>query len=290
MYIILYNPLSRNRKARWLTKRLVNRFKRNNIPFRLKSLLKIKDVEQYIKDAPHDVKLLLLGGDGTINTFVNQTYNLQLPREVLLMGVGSGNDFLRSMKKQQPKTQPILRMRHDNKSRFFMNGSGLGMDGAIAHRVSQSSRSGTFTYFLAALRTFVTYRPKYMEVEIDGELHKFKKAYLININSGEYIGGGMRLTPGARIEEDELQVVVVHRVHRLMIFLIFLSVYLGLHTKLRRYIFAKKGRHVKATMFAPEVAQCDGECFEKTKTIEVSATSKKAKFRVFDIKSLEKNT
>ncbi len=292
MYIILYNPLSKNKKAKRVTKKIVELFKANKAPFRLKSLLKIKDIEQYIKSRPKDINFLLLGGDGTINTFINQTYSLHLEQKIYLIGVGSGNDFMRTLKQQKPKTQPVMRMKYDRKSRYFINGSGLGMDGMIAHKVNQSKSKSQFNYFYHAIRTFISFKPKYMEAVIDGELHTFKKAYLINVNSGQYIGGGMRLTPNAVLEEDEFEVLIVHRLSKILLLLIFISVYLGFHTKFKRYVFTKKAKHVKATMFSSQIAQCDGETLPGTRTIEVSTTGKKAAFKVFDKNQIqtEKNT
>ena len=84
MFIILHNPLSRNKKSKRTTKKVVEHFKEKGVPFRLKSLLKIKDIEHYIKHAPEDIKILLLGGDGTINTFINKTYSLHITQDIYL--------------------------------------------------------------------------------------------------------------------------------------------------------------------------------------------------------------
>ncbi len=287
MFIILHNPLSRNKKSKRVTKKVIDKFKAHNIPFRLKSLLKIKDIEQYIKKTPKDINILLLGGDGTINTFMNNTYNLAIENEIYLKGNGSGNDFLRSLKRQAPKYQRIMVMQYNEKKRYFMNGAGLGMDGYIAHLVNQSKRKNRFNYFLNTLKAFFIFKPKYAEITIDGMVHKFKKAYLINVNSGEFIGGGIRLTPKAKLEEDMLDIVVVHRIPKPLLFIIFLSVYFGKHTLFKRYVFYTKGKHVKATMFSPQVAQCDGESFDKTYQVDIKTTKKSAKFKLFDF---EKNT
>lgn len=287
MYIILYNPLSKNKKAKRTTKRVVDYFKKHHISFRLKSLLKIKDIESYFKKTPKTVKILLLGGDGTINTFVNQTIGLAMENEVYLKGNGSGNDFLRSLKAQRPLTQPVMLMKYNDRQRYFMNGSGMGMDGKIAHLVNQSARKNRFNYIINTLKTFLTYKPRYTEVTIDGTLHSFKKAYLVNVNSGQFIGGGMRVTPEAELSKDELDILVVHKIPKPLLFLIFASVYLGLHKKLKRYVFYKKGQHVKVTMFSKQIVQCDGETFENIDELEITNTGKRVKFKSYD---LEKNT
>lgn len=287
MFIILHNPLSKNKKSKRTTKKVVEHFKEKGVPFRLKSLLKIKDIEHYIKQTPQDIKILLLGGDGTINTFINKTYSLHITQDIYLMGNGSGNDFLRSLRKQNPKHQKVNRLYLGSKNRFFMNGAGMGIDGLIAHKVNLAKNKRKLNYFWNALKAFKSYSPTYMEITVDGELHTFKKAYLVNVNSGEYIGGGMRLAPGALLNDKRFEVVVVHGLSKFLLFLVFISVYFGLHKRMTKYVFMKKASHVKASMFTPQIAQCDGETFPKTKTIEARATDKNASFKVFDWDTLD---
>lgn len=287
MFIILHNPLSKNRKSKRTTKKVVEHFKEKGVPFRLKSLLKIKDIEHYIKHKPEDIKILLLGGDGTINTFINKTYSLHMTHEVYLMGNGSGNDFLRSLKKQRPHKQWVNRLDYGSKHRFFMNGAGMGIDGLIAHKVNLAKNKRKLNYFWNTLKAFLSYSPTYMEATIDGTLHTFKKTYLININSGEYIGGGMRIAPEANLEEKAFQVVIVHGLSKVMLFLVFMSVYFGVHDKMKRHVFITKASHVKASMFTSQFAQCDGETFPKTRTIEASTTDKQTGFKVFDWTTLD---
>lgn len=281
MFIILHNPLSKNRKSKRVTKKLVDLFKKENIPFRVKSLLKIKDLKDYLTKTHKKTTILLLGGDGTINAFINNTMNLAITQDIFLKRSGSGNDFLRSLKKQNPEIQYIMQLKHNEETTYFVNGAGMGIDGMISHFVNKSKHKNRFNYFINTFKAFFLYKPKYMEVTIDGTLYRFKKAWLININNGTYIGGGMKLTPKAKLDEKKLDVIVVHRVPRLILFFIFLSVYFGLHTYLKPFVFYKKAEKVHATMFSPQTAQCDGECFENTQEIHVEVTDHISRFKPY---------
>ena len=278
MTILLHNPLSKNKKSKRITKKLVDYYKKNNIPFRVKSLLKIKDLKTYLTEKPDNYKIVILGGDGTINRFINDTYHFDIKQPIYLKRCGSGNDFLRSLKRQKPIEQTIMKLTHNNESHYFINGSGMGIDGEIGHRVNLSKNKRKINYFINTIKSLVTYKPKYLEVIIDGKKYGFKKGYLINANNGCYIGGGMKLTPKAKIDEPKLDVLIVHKGNKFLLLLIFLSVYLGLHTYVKRYVFYTKATHVKATMFSNQVSQCDGECFTNTQEIEVSVTNKKVSF------------
>ncbi len=281
MVIILHNPLSKNRKSKRVTKKLVDYFKKNDVLFRVKSLLKIKDLEHYLQQTHKKNTILLIGGDGTINTFINNSMNIDITQEIYIKSSGSGNDFLRSLKKQKSVVQHIMQLTHDNETRYFINGAGMGIDGMIGYFVNQSKHKNRINYFINTLKAFFIYKPRKLHAIIDGEDYHFKKAWLINMNNGMCIGGGMKLTPKARLDENLIDVIVVHRVPRVVLFFIFLSVYFGLHMYLKPFIFYKKARHVQATMFSPQTAQCDGECFENTEKITVSTTTKFTKFKVY---------
>lgn len=281
MTILLYNPLSKNRKARRTTKKLVDHLKKTNQPFRVKSLLKIADLAEYIDKTPADITLILLGGDGTINTFVNKTYHLPFKHRIYIRRSGSGNDFLRSVKTQPPNPQSIMKLQTDQAEHYFINGAGMGIDGMISALVNRSRRKNKMRYFLNTLKAFVIYKPQTLETVIDGVPKTFKKAYLINTNNGAYVGGGMKLTPKAKLSEPLLDVLVIHGMGKLMLFLVFLSVYLGLHIHLKRYVYMTKASHVIATMPTPQIAQCDGETFSGTCKIETSVTDKRVELQPY---------
>lgn len=284
MYIILHNPLSKNKKSKKATKKIVDVLKKKHVSFRLKSLLKVEDIAGYLEKNPA-THIILVGGDGTVNAFINRSFRLSSQTPVFLRGSGSGNDFLRTLKKVHPHKQAIYKITFDDLSHYFINGSGMGIDGEIAHLVNQSIKKKRRNYLTNTLKSFLNFKPTTLDVIIDDTPYSFKKAYLININSGQFIGGGMRITPNASPADDLLDIIVVHRIPKLMLFVIFFSIYLGLHKLFKRYVFHQKGRAVRATFKTPQTAQCDGETFESIKTITVSHTNKYAYFKPFSIKN-----
>ncbi|TVP95317.1 MAG: hypothetical protein EA374_04360 [Acholeplasmatales bacterium] len=281
MTILLYNPLSKNRKARRTTKKLVDHLKKTHQPFRIKSLLKIEDLARYVNETPADITLIVIGGDGTINSFVNKTFALPFKHRTYIRRSGSGNDFLRSVKTQPPGPQTVMKLTTDHTQHYFINGAGMGIDGMISALVNRSRRKNKMRYFLNTLKAFIMYQPQTLETVIDGTPRTFKKAYLINTNNGAYIGGGMKLTPKAKLSEPLLDVIVIHGMGKVLLFLVFLSVYFGLHIHLKRYVFLTKARHVIATMPTPQTAQCDGETFPDTLHIETSVTDKQVELKPY---------
>ena len=81
--------------------------------------------------------IILCGGDGTLNRFINQTEGHPLENEILYLPTGNGNDFARELGKIiQSRPFPITEylkdlptVRVNGRSFRFLNGIGFGIDG-----------------------------------------------------------------------------------------------------------------------------------------------------------------
>lgn len=289
MDLILYNPLSKNAKSNIQTHKLVQYYKKNKIPFRLKSILKINDIKEYLEEKSHFNKVILLGGDGTINRFVNNIADYKIKQDIYLKSNGSGNDFLRSLKTNDASPQTIMETTYDNgTSMYFINGVGMGVDGLVAQMVNESEKKGKFRYMLSTLKGLIRYIPEETTITVDGKEHKYNKTFLVTVNNGRYFGGGMEITPKADISDDLLDVIVVHSISKALILFIFFTIYIGWHTKFTKYVthFKAKDVHVKYT--TPQVSQADGESTYDVTEMHVKSSGKKVHLRYFDNKKSAK--
>jgi len=282
MDLILYNPLSKNNKSNVQTHKLVRYYKKNNIPFRLKSVIKINDIKDYLEKKQQFDKVILLGGDGTINHFVNGVVDYDIKQDIYLKRSGSGNDFSRSLINNDTQKQYIMEAKFDKEIKtHFINGVGMGIDGYVGYLINQSKRKGKFRYFFNTLKALIKYIPEPLTVTIDGKKHHFKKAYLVTMNNGKYFGGGMRVAPNASINDEYLEVVVAHTISKLLLFPLFLTIYSGKHIKFKKYVFHAKGKHITAEFTTPQITQADGENFFDITTIEAKSTNKNIHLKYF---------
>ncbi len=282
MDLILYNPLSKNSKSNVQTNKLVRQYKKNRIPFRLKSILKIADIKQYLANNKDIDKVILLGGDGTINHFVNDVIENDLTQDIILKPNGSGNDFLRSLVHMDEKPQYIIESVYDTGFKtYFINGTGMGVDGYVVYLLSKEKNKGLLGYFKSTIKGLLTYIPEPLTVTIDGESHYFEKAYLITMNNGRYFGGGMKVAPKGNINDEYLDVVVAHSANKLQLIFIFLTIYIGKHPMFKKYVFYKRGKHIKAEFTSPQISQADGENYYDITTIEVKSTHKQIHFKSY---------
>jgi diacylglycerol kinase family enzyme len=283
MDLILYNPLSNNKKSNIQTNKLIRKYKKNKTPFRLKNILKIQNIKEYL-DTKKDIdKVILLGGDGTINRFVNETVNYDFTQDIYLKPNGSGNDYMRSLRGSDEAPQYVMESMLDTGIKTnFINGAGIGVDGYVLYLMEKSANKRFNRYIKSTIKALIQYIPEPITINVDGKEHVFKKAYLISINNGKYIGSGMKMAPQANIHDENLDVLVVHSIRKIFLLFIFLTIYTGKHLKFKKYIFHTKGKHIKATFTSPQIYQTDGECYYDVTSIDVKSTGKTIHFRAFE--------
>jgi YegS/Rv2252/BmrU family lipid kinase len=175
-------------------------------------------------------RLLALGGDGSFNELINGLVAQQeVPLETLLAAVaplGTGNDWARTM--QVPDDPDLLAaaMARGRTRRVdlgiaevpalsgkaarrlaFHNNAGAGIN-AEALRLTPRGGPRAFAYLVGLARALIRYRAPEFEVSIDGRLRSGR--YLIALAAnGHYYGAGMRLAPGAQVDDGFFDLALV---------------------------------------------------------------------------------
>lgn len=159
----------------------------------------------------------LVGGDGTYNFFMNRYPDCSLP--VTLFAGGSGNDLYWFLY-QQKSWEEVLEIGLSSSckwidvgmcnERYFLNGLGIGFDGAVAHHLMKKNKQlGSVSYWSAVLQQLIRYREKEFEVSSDNKVVSGKMLFL-NFMNGSRSGGGFRVAPEAKVEDGKLEVIFAH--------------------------------------------------------------------------------
>lgn len=276
MFLILHNPLSSNKKSRRRTKKYVRIFQHKKIPFIVRSSLKIDNLLDFIKERPQITDILLLGGDGSINYLINSIDITQIKQSIHLAKSGSGNDFLRTLKKVKQADVTIGQASLDtHKHVEFINGCGMGFDGLVCHYVNNDKKKSRISYFIHVFKSIIQFKPQKMTLKIDGQNHTFNKTYLVAIQNGRYFGGGMKATPKACIEDDDYYVLVVHTLPKFLLQVLLLTIYPGWHPIFKKYISLFKGKDIRVQFENPNYFQADGEVHGDVSSIHVKALKTK---------------
>ncbi len=169
--------------------------------------------------------LFAMGGDGTFQALANAA----LGAEVLLgvLPVGGGNDFASALGlpdnpviaaeailRGNPRFVDLVRVRTaEGRTRLYAGGGGIGLDAEAAHYASGAYRwcPGRSRYIASALRALVGFVPLDVRVDFPGsDLIPYEAKVLLAavLNSPTY-GAGLRLAPGATIDDGCLHVVLI---------------------------------------------------------------------------------
>ncbi len=269
MFLIIHNPLSSNKKSKKTTMKYVKFFKKNNLKFRLRSTLKIDNLNSYLDKNSEITDILYLGGDGSINYLINNVDLKAIKQKIYLAKSGSGNDFLRTLKQHKFADITIGQAITNVGSTKFINGCGLGFDGLVCHYVNNDSKKGKLSYLINVFRSIIKYKPVEIDLNVDGKDYHFKKVFISALQNGKYFGGGMKAAPAADPTDDIYTIVVAHNLSKLFLQLVLFTIYPGWHRFIKKKITVLTGKHF--IIKHPDIAyfQADGEVIEGVQTIDV---------------------
>jgi diacylglycerol kinase (ATP) len=159
--------------------------------------------------------IFIVGGDGTLNYFINQYRGIHLP--LVLFKGGTGNDFhwllygdqtleaqLQLALNRAPKPIDIGKCN----DRYFINGLGIGFEGAVVKELSgKKKRPGKTSFFISILKNIFTYRSKYYTIE-SAERSLKGKMFLVDVSNGRRAGGGFHIAPEAKADDGLLDIII----------------------------------------------------------------------------------
>lgn len=240
---------------------------------RVSDILKEKAVKHRVLMEPWPVDLdefsevWIFGGDGTVNYFVNQYPEIDIPLAVF--AGGTGNDFAWKLSGDVPLIQHIesvLTVQGRSldaircNDRLALNGIGLGFDGEVLKFIdSIRFIGGHLGYQIAVVFKIFTFREIKFTVEYDGTRTDSKYLLLMVCNSSR-MGGGFLVAPMAEISDGWLDLILVKPMGVLQRLFNLPKLEKGLHID-TKYTTTKKIRKIIITPSTRCPIQIDGELF-----------------------------
>jgi len=161
----------------------------------------------------------IIGGDGTINWFINQYPEIQLP--LALFAGGAGNDFHWMLYGNETTEQQVDRVLQSSphsvdagvcNEKLFLNGVGIGFDGAIVHDLlGKKKLAGKASYLLSILKHIIGYHEKPCVLELPCETIN-EYCFMISVANGKRYGGGFHVAPNAILNDGLLDVNIVGKI------------------------------------------------------------------------------
>ena len=280
-YHILYNPLSGSGQGINRVNQLKTVLTDGELQFQ--DVREIGEVRDYLKSLSSEDALILAGGDGTINRFVNDTYGMSYPQKLYYYPTGTGNDFLndvsadcRGLIDLHPYICNLPIVTVQNRTYRFVNGIGYGLDGYCCEVGEHLRKAGNkaINYSAIAIKgVLFNYKPTNATITVDGKSYQFKKVWIAPTMNGRFYGGGMMVAP----EQDRLNstneqtLVVFHGTSRLKTLMIFPSVFKGRHLNYKKAFAVLKGHEFTVRFDRPVALQIDGETISDVTEYSVSA-------------------
>ncbi len=251
------------------------------------NVTKIDNFEEYLATFAEDDKIIVCGGDGTLNRFVNRIEKYSIKNEVLYYAQGTGNDFLRDVKDEDTsKPFPLAKYIKDlpkvevNGGTYrFINGVGFGIDGyccEIGDKLKAIPGKKVNYTAIAIKGLLFHYKPCGANVTVDGKSYRYEKVWIAPTMNGKYYGGGMIPTPKQdRFNEDgSVSLMIFHGSGKLRTLMIFPSIFKGEHVKNEKYVKVHSGHEISVEFDKPQSLQIDGETILGVKSYKVTADKK----------------
>lgn len=277
-YQILYNPQSNNGQGEAEVKSLSNKLESNELIFN--DITKIGDIKAFINSLGADEKIIITGGDGTLNHFLNDIDGMDIKTDVLFFATGSGNDFIASVGVAKGNLVPLNpffgklpTVTVNGKDYKFINGVGFGIDGYCCE-VGDDMRATTdkpINYTSIAIKGLLFhFKPVNATVTVDGKTERFERVWLAPTMFGRFYGGGMIPTPDQKREDGTVSTMVYHGCGKLKALMVFPNIFKGEHVKEEKIVKIYKGHSVTVEFDKPTALQIDGETIRNVTSYSVT--------------------
>lgn len=260
MTVVLYNPLANNSRGKENAAKIAELVD-EEITFK-----DIRDTK--LSEISPDDKIIVCGGDGTINRFINHYGEPE--REIYYYASGSGNDFTRDIGENgiillNPYLKDLPTVEVKGKKYKVLNGVGYGIDGyccEVGDRMRVKNYGKDINYSSIAIKGLLFhFKPANAVVTVDGKEYKFRKVWLAPTMNGRYYGGGMCVAPEQdRLNaERKLTCVVMYGSNKLKTLMVFPSIFKGEHVNHKEMVEVLTGSTIEVKFDRPTALQIDGE-------------------------------
>lgn len=238
-------------------------------------------------------KILVIGGDGTLNEVINgimsQKTCKSMDISLALIPNGTGNDFARNFNLANRSKDIVELLRVDQKQRidiglvhyqnenvyhktYFINMLGFGFDVAVTKNANELAKKGfksVLSYLYCMIKTVIDYKKQAVTIVLDGKEHYFPKTFSICIANGKYHGGGVPQAPNADPSDGKFHITTLHDLKNMEAFLNLPQFYSG---KFMDKYFASEliGEKIELLCQNSVEVELDGELLDgKVKNIEI---------------------
>ncbi len=279
MNYILYNSLANNKQGEVAVKNYQSSL---NIETEIFDVTKF-EYKNFFDNLKKDDEITIIGGDGTINRFVNELGDRVLDNDIYLVPSGTGNDFFHDITDNKTNERILINeYLNDLPTVFvngitkkFINGIGFGIDGyccEVGDQLKEKSDKPLNYTSIAIKGLLFHFKPVEAKITVDGKTDIFTKVWLAPTMKGRFYGGGMMIAPSQNRKEKGVVSTVVYRAsNKFQALIVFPTIFKGEHIKKEKMVKIYKGKEIKVEFNRPTALQIDGETVKNVTTYTVKA-------------------
>jgi diacylglycerol kinase (ATP) len=259
MLLILYNSQSGKGKGKLIAQQVKERLIERGVTFEM-----YRDDEWPSTITPFE-SVWLIGGDGSINFYLNKYPDSDLP--LGLFPGGTGNDFYSNLQNHSNILQLIDQYLNKKTRKIdvgicngqrFVNTVGIGFDGEVLQDMTIARwLGGHFGYLLIVVKHLFRFKELPFTYDRDGHRKK-ENLLLFSISNAPTTGGGFVISPKAKIDDGQLHIVTAMPTPKLSRLFLLLKVEKGKHLSDAR-INHWTTKRINIMMPKPTLYQIDGE-------------------------------
>ena len=325
MYYIIVNPTSKSGLGKKIWNNLQSILDDKEISYKVvftkgpgHAMLCAKNLLADEEAASSDtkIKLIVLGGDGTINEVLQGISDFDRV-SIGYIPTGSSNDLARALKlKKDPEflldtilseksvrkldlgelkyisksdEHSRLKAAEDSNTRKFIVSCGIGFDAAVceesldntAKRILNRLHIGKLTYLSIALKQLFASKKIACDLYIDNSdkpIH-YNKVLLLATMIQPYEGGGFKFCPGADPSDGILDLCVVGDVSKAKVLIALPTAFIGKHYMFKG-IERYSAKNIRIKTSSPLWVHTDGEVYYKADEIELTCSKQAVTFLV----------
>lgn len=265
----------------------------------------ITEICQEVTSQGKEVRLIIIGGDGTVNEAVNGIADF----EHTLFGFvpcGSGNDLALDLGLPKDKKEIVKQLLqgdvkriqdvgevvyfdHEDKphKRRFNISCGFGFDAEICAFVERSKLKkilnrihlGKLIYLIQGIHVIFTTQLTPLELTYNGKTDSFLKCLFVAGMNHCYEGGGFKFCPHAKADDQQLDLCIADGLKRFDFFRIFPYAYTGKHLQFKG-VKEDRCKQIEIKAKRPLWLHTDGEVIGEYTKIEMHILPKCLKLMI----------
>lgn len=217
--------------------------------------------------------IVVAGGDGSLFEVVNGVMQRAADDRpaIGLLPLGTGNAFCRDIGLEPDNWRgaigviaagntrkiDVAQIACEGERFHYVNIAGIGFVRDVGRTAAKLKFSGKMAYTLATLWRCLNLRSHTLEVVADGRDISMESLFM-EVSNSRYTGSSFLIAPGARVDDGELDLVMVRKLPRLRLLRLFPTIYSGKHV-LHEEVTVIRAREIRIRAPANLEFMVDGE-------------------------------